>query len=50
MESLRKFFGMVSTRASAEYTPYAIESFFKYTRLGPGDRFYLIENEKRAAE
>jgi GT2 family glycosyltransferase len=40
-----KFFGMVSTRTSAAYTPYAIKSFLDWTALEKDDRFYLIDND-----
>lgn len=40
-----KYFGMVSTRHSVEYTAVAIESFFRTTRLEGDDRFFLIDND-----
>ena len=38
-------FAMVTTEDSSEYTPYALRSFWKYTKLGPDDEFYLIDND-----
>ena len=40
-----KFFGMVTTRSSAAYTPFALKSFFEWTPLDRDDRFYLIDND-----
>ncbi len=37
---------MISLKASKEYTEYAIESFFRHTRLAPGDIFILILNDE----
>ena len=39
------FFGMVSTRASLEYTAVGVSSFFDKTPFGPHDRFFLIDND-----
>jgi GT2 family glycosyltransferase len=41
-----RFFGMVTTRHSHRYTPYALESFFRTTPLCEDDRFYLIDNDR----
>lgn len=38
-------FAMVTTRGSAEYTPYALESFFSCTALAHDDLFILIDND-----
>jgi GT2 family glycosyltransferase len=38
-------FGMVTTAASAAYTPYALASFFQNTPLQAGDLFFLIDND-----
>ena len=45
-----KVFGMVNTRDSAPYTPYALRSFFEHTPLEAGDRFFLIDNDHSCAE
>lgn len=39
------YFGMVTTAKSARYTGPALESFFRFTELGAGDRFFLIDND-----
>ena len=38
-------FGMVTTRASAEYTSAALETFFQNTPLHSDDQFLLIDND-----
>ncbi len=38
-------FGMVTTRGSTAFTPYALDSFFLSTALGTADQFYLIDND-----
>lgn len=38
-------FGMITTRASAEYTGPALNSFFSNTELVNGDEFVLIDND-----
>jgi GT2 family glycosyltransferase len=38
-------FGMVTTAASAAYTPHALASFFQNTPLQAGDLFFLIDND-----
>jgi GT2 family glycosyltransferase len=38
-------FGMVTTRASARYTPYALSTFFASDAFAAGDVFYLIDND-----
>jgi hypothetical protein len=38
-------YAMISSRSSDYYTLPAIKSFFKNTRLSPGDEFYLIDND-----
>ncbi|RMG44187.1 MAG: hypothetical protein D6719_02340, partial [Candidatus Dadabacteria bacterium] len=40
-----KVFGMVTTASSAQYTPLALESFFKNTCLDRRDLFFLIDND-----
>ncbi len=40
-----KIFGMVTTKASWEYTSYAVKSFFRNTKLDEEDRLYLIDND-----
>lgn len=40
-----RIFGMVSTEASRDYTPIAINSFLRYTELSAWDRFFLIDND-----
>jgi len=44
-----RYFGMVTMRSSAAYTPYALQSFFECTKLDSGDRFYLIANDDSVA-
>lgn len=39
-------FGMVTTRSSAQYTEYALHSFFENTHLEQGDLFFLIDNDR----
>jgi hypothetical protein len=39
------YFGMVTTAKSASYTDPALDSFFRFTELGEGDRFFLIDND-----
>lgn len=41
----RRFFAMVHTRASADYTPHALSSFSEHTKMEDGDRFYMISND-----
>lgn len=41
-----KVFGMTSTRHSRDYTPHALETFFKHTCLESGDEFFLIDNDQ----
>lgn len=38
-------FGMVTTGHSHEYTAHALTSFFETTGIGPGDEFWLIDND-----
>ena len=38
------YFGMVNTTSSSAYTLPALQSFFRHTKLGPQDRFFLIDN------
>ena len=45
-----RIFAMITTRASSEYTPYALESFFRCTPFGVGDRFLLIDNDRSGEE
>jgi GT2 family glycosyltransferase len=40
-----RIFAMVSTEASKKYTPLALESFFKFTPLNPGEKLILIDND-----
>ncbi len=40
-----KIFAMVTTAKSKRYTPYALETFFRYTPLESADRFILIDND-----
>ena len=42
---LMNVFAMVSTEKSAEYTPYALKSFWEFTKIGADDEFYLIDND-----
>ncbi|HSZ54613.1 MAG TPA: hypothetical protein VK797_03070 [Tepidisphaeraceae bacterium] len=42
---MARTFGMVTTRASIEYTVVALETFFRHTRLETGDHFLLIDND-----
>ncbi len=39
------YFGMVTTTASAQYTPHALRSCFAHTPFAPADRFFLIDND-----
>jgi glycosyltransferase involved in cell wall biosynthesis/GT2 family glycosyltransferase len=41
-----KYYCMVSTRKSQQYTEYALKSFFKNTTLNSQDQFFLIDNDK----
>ena len=41
-----KLFAMVTTAKSKRYTPYALETFFRFTSLNPEDRFVLIDNDR----
>lgn len=43
--SLRRIFSMVSTAKSLPYTAVALKSFFRWTQLGPNDKFLLIDND-----
>ena len=43
---MHRVFGMVSTKASLDYTAEALATFFKYTPLGPQDQFYLLDNDR----
>ena len=38
-------FGMVHTKQSKSYTPYAVESFLKHTKID-NLKLYLIDNDK----
>ena len=38
-------FGMVSTNASRQYTPHAVESFYRHTPLEHVAKLYLIDND-----
>src|SRR5262249_2209419 len=38
-------FGMVTTAASADYTPYALKTFFQNTPMKSKDQFFLIDND-----
>jgi GT2 family glycosyltransferase/glycosyltransferase involved in cell wall biosynthesis len=38
-------FGMITTSASAHYTPVALRSFFAHTPFGHGDKFVLVDND-----
>jgi GT2 family glycosyltransferase len=38
-------FGMVTTSKSGAYTLAALDSFFRWTELAGGDRFFLIDND-----
>jgi GT2 family glycosyltransferase len=40
-----RLFGMVTTAASADYTPHALTSFFQTAELGENDRLVLIDND-----
>jgi glycosyltransferase involved in cell wall biosynthesis/GT2 family glycosyltransferase len=40
-----KYFCMIHTKDSKEYTYKALESFFKYTNLSENDRVFLIDND-----
>lgn len=40
-----KIYAMVTTKASWEYTSYAIKSFFRNTTLDGDDHLYLIDND-----
>jgi glycosyltransferase involved in cell wall biosynthesis/GT2 family glycosyltransferase len=40
-----KYFCMVNTKNSQEYTYKALETFAKHTRLNQGDKFFLIDND-----
>ena len=40
-----KVFGMVSTKNSVDYTPYALRSFFEHTACSAEDDFILIDND-----
>jgi glycosyltransferase involved in cell wall biosynthesis/GT2 family glycosyltransferase len=40
-----KYFCMIDTKSSREYTYKALESFSKYTQLEPQDKFFLIDND-----
>ncbi len=41
----RRIFGMITTAASGEYTPYALETFFTHTPLTSTDQFFLLDND-----
>lgn len=41
-----KYYCMINTKRSQEYTKYALESFFKNTTLYSRDQFFLIDNDK----
>ena len=45
LNPMARTFGMITTRASCEYTAVALQSFFRHTRLEPGDQFLLIDND-----
>ena len=38
-------YAIISTAKSDFYAGLAIDTFLKYTKLGPGDKFYLIDND-----
>ena len=38
-------FAMVTLKSSNFYTSYALESFFKYTKINDDDEFLLIDND-----
>lgn len=38
-------YGMVTVGTSSQYTKVALDSFFKHTKLGPGDMFCLVDND-----
>jgi len=39
------YYGMVNTTRSSAYTLPALQSFFRHTPLGAGDRFFLFDND-----
>jgi len=41
----KRIFAMVSTEPSKKYTPFAIESFLKFTPLRAGEKLILIDND-----
>lgn len=41
----KRIFAMVSTRPSRDYTPLAIESFFKFTSLDSDEKLIVIDND-----
>ena len=42
---MNNIFAMVTVKNSNLYTDYAIESFFKHTKIDPDDDFFLIDND-----
>src|SRR5262245_2991416 len=40
-----RVFAMITTQHSWEYTGHALESFFRTTRLEPGEKLALIDND-----
>jgi hypothetical protein len=44
-QAMAKVFGMVTTRASDDYTSVALESFFGHTPMEEADVFLLIDND-----
>ena len=43
---MKNVFSMVTLKASHDYTNYAIDSFFKNTKLNDDDDFLLIDNDQ----
>ena len=42
---MNNVFAMVTLKSSNFYTGYALQSFFKYTKMDDGDEFFLIDND-----
>ena len=44
--STSKYYCMITTQRSQEYTEHAIKSFFKNSFFNPQDKFFLIDNDR----
>ena len=47
---MNNVFAMVTLKSSNFYTGYALQSFFKYTKMDDGDEFFLIDNDESELE